>query len=271
MASRTLPLSDAPALWQYAGRTRHLRVALALALLAVFGAMAFTAFQLRTRSTSYFAKGGNGIVVLDLSASVDPRANVRLATFMRTLADSNQHLGLVAFEEQAYELLPPGSRGDEIRPMLRFFGSSSPLLGPETPWSRAFLGGTAIGSGLQLARKVIERAGAGSGSVLLISDLQDASSDVPLLTDEISRYETEGIPLHILPLFPNEPSLALFAGLVGKQAFVGDDALRKNASVAEHQGVIADFPRWLLLLAAALLLGLATNEYVGRRLEWSEA
>jgi hypothetical protein len=268
MASRTLPLADAPALWRYAGRTRHLRIALALALLAVFSAMALTAFQLHTRATSYFAKGGNGVVVLDLSASVDPRANVRLATFMRTLADSNQRIGLIAFEEQAYELLPPGSRGDEIRPMLRFFGGSRPIFGPETPWSRAFLGGTAIGSGLQLARKVIERTGA--GSALLISDLQDASSDVPLLTDEISRYQTEGIPLHILPLFPNEPSLALFTGLLGTQAFVGDDVLKKNASVAERQGVIAGFPRWLMLLAAALFLGVATNEYVGRRLEWSE-
>src|SRR5919197_2799925 len=183
MASRTLPLSDAPVLWRYAGRTRHLRVALALALLAVFGAMAFTAFQLRTRSTSYFAGGGDGVVVLDLSASVDPRANVRLATFMRTLADSNQRIGLVAFEEQAYELLPPGSRGDEIRPMLRFFGGAQPLFGPETPWSRAFLGGTSIGAGLHLARQTVDRKG--EGSVLLISDLQDASSDIPLLTDEI--------------------------------------------------------------------------------------
>jgi hypothetical protein len=153
--------------------------------------------------------------------------------------------------------------------MLRFFGGSRPILGPTTPWSRAFLGGTAIGLGLQLARKVIERTGA--GSALLISDLQDASSDIPLLTDEISRYENEGIPLHILPLFPNEPSLALFTGLVGANAFVGEDALEKNASVAEHRGVISDFPSWLVLLAAALLLGLATNEYIGRRLEWSEA
>ena len=269
MASRTLPLSDAPALWRYAGRTRYLRIALALALLAVFAAMVLTSFRLHTRATSYFAKGGNGVVVLDLSASVDPRANTRLATFMRTLADSNQRIGLVAFEEQAYELLPPGSRGDEIRPMLRFFGASRPVFGPETPWSRAFLGGTSIGSGLQLARKIVERTGA--GSVLLISDLQDASSDIPLLTDEISRYRTEGIDLNLLPLFPNEPSLALFTGLMGTQAFVGDDVLKKNASVAEHQGVVASFPRWLLLLAAALFVGLATNEYVGRRLEWSEA
>jgi hypothetical protein len=269
MASRTLPLSDAPALWRYAGRTKHLRVALAAALLAVFAAMVVSAFHLRTRATSYFAQGGNGVVVLDLSASVDPRANERLATFMKTLADSNQRVGLVAFEEQAYELLPPGTRGDEIRPMLRFFGGSRPVFGPETPWSRSFLGGTSIGAGLHLGRQIVERTG--GGSLLLISDLQDASSDVPLLTDEIGRLRNEGIRLQILPLFPNEPSLALFTGLAGTDAFVGDEVLRKNADVAERQGVVADFPAWLVLLAAALLLGLAANELVGRRLEWSEA
>ena len=269
MASRTLPLSDAPALWRYAGRTRYMRVALTAALLAVFVSIVVTAFGLGTRATSYFAKGGSGIVVLDLSASVDPRANERLATFLRTLADSNQRIGLVAFEEQAYELLPPGSKGDEIRPMLRFFaGGSQPIFGPETPWSRSFLGGTSIGGGLHLARQIVERSG--GGSVLLISDLQDASSDIPLLTDEISKYRNGGIQLQVLPLFPNEPSLALFTGLVGTDAFVGEEVLQKNASVAEHQGVVADFPTWLLVLTAALLLGLAANEYVGRRLEWSE-
>ena len=157
--STTLPLADGPFLWRYARRTRFVRLGLVAAVLVVFGAALFSAFLLHTRPTSYFAPGGTGIVVIDLSASVDPRANVKLATMLRTLADSDQRLGLVAFEEQAYELLPPGTRGDEIRPMLRFFGSESPLVGPATPWSRSFLGGTSIGQGLKLAREIIERAG----------------------------------------------------------------------------------------------------------------
>jgi len=268
MATRRLPLSDAPELWTYASRTRQLRIALAVAVLAIFGALVATAFSLQTRATSYFAEGGNGIVVLDLSASVDPRANARLATFMRTLADSDQRIGLVAFEEQAYELLPPGTRGDEIRPMLRFFGTSNPLSGPTTPWSRAFLGGTSIGAGLHLAREIVERRG--EGSVLLISDLQDSSADYPLLTDEISRYGRAGIPLRVLPLFPNDSALGFFVGLVGDKAFVGEEALEENAGVAERQGVVAEFPWWLLLLEVALLAGLASTVYIGRRLEWSE-
>jgi hypothetical protein len=269
MATRTLPLADAAELWPYARRTRLVRIVLAGALLAVFLALVVAGFRIETRPTSYFAEGGNGIVVLDLSASVDPRSNERLRTVLRSLADSDQRLGLVAFEEEAYELLPPGTRGDEIRPMLRFFGESNPIFGPDTPWSLAFLGGTSIGSGLRLARETIERSG--SGSVLLISDLVDASSDVPLLTEEVGRYRKEGIRLRALPLYPNDTSLALFTGIAGPGSIVSDASLRESTDVAERRTVVAAFPAWIVLLAAALLLGLAANEYVGRRLEWSES
>ena len=43
----------------------------------------------------------------------------------------------------------------------------------------------------------------------------------------------------------------------------------ENASVAQRQSVVAAFPGWAFLLAAGLLVALALNEYVGRRLEWS--
>jgi VWA domain-containing protein len=267
--STTLPLTDAQFLWRYARRTRRIRLGLAIALLAVFGIDLWSAFHLRTRPTSYFAQGGSGIVVVDISASVDPRANVKLATLLRSLADSDQRLGLVAFAEQAYELLPPGTRGDEIRPLLRFFGSEQPLLGPPTPWSRSFLGGTTIGQGLRLARQIIQRAG--GGSALLISDLQDSGTDVPLLTEELSLYRRGGIGLRVLPLYPNDEALGLFTGLLPASAFVSDTALEKNAGTAERQTVVASFPVWLVLLEALLLLGLAANEYAGRSLRWRTA
>ena len=162
MAAGTLPLADAPALWPFARRTRLVRLGLGLAVLGLFAAAVYSAFHLHTRATSYFAQGGRGILVIDLSASVDPRANQRLRTLMRTLANSDQRLGLVAFEEQTYELLPPGTRGDEIRPMLRFFGTESPSARKETPWSVSFLGGTNIGPALRLARQIAERNGAGA-------------------------------------------------------------------------------------------------------------
>jgi hypothetical protein len=270
MSSRAVPLADAPALWRYAGRTRHVRLALAAGLLVLFAATVVAGFRLHTRPTSYFARSGNGIVAVDLSASIDPAANARLRTLLRTLANSDQRLGLIVFEEQAYEMLPPGTRGDQLRPMLRFFGNYVASFGRETPWSRGFLGGTTISAGLRLAREAIARAG-GKGSVLLISDLQDASSDLGSLSEELGRYRTAGLPLRVLPLAPDDESLAFFTSLVGNKAIVGDSALRKNASAAEHQTVVAAFPLALVVLEAALLLGLAANEYVGRRLEWRTA
>jgi hypothetical protein len=267
MAAASLPLADAHALWPFARRTRLVRLGLGFALFGLFAAIVYSAFQLHTRATSYFASGGRGILAMDLSASVDPRANQRMRTLMRTLANSDQRLGLVVFEEQTYELLPPGTRGDEIRPMLRFFGTSSPSDRKETPWSVSFLGGTNIGQGLRLARQAAERNGA--GSVLLVSDLQDSTSDLPLLADEIGQYHSEGLRLRVLPLFPPAESLALFTSLAGKNAIVNESVLRQNAAVAQHQSVVAAFPGWTFLLAAALLVALALNEYVGRRLEWS--
>jgi von Willebrand factor type A domain len=267
MASRALPLADARAFWPLARRTHRIRLALGGVLVALFAACSFAAFQLTTRPTSYFASGGKGIVLLDLSLSVDPRANARLATLLKSLADSDQRLGLVAFEEDAYELLPPGTRGDEIRPMLRFFGGPAPSFANETPWSRAFLGGTNIGRGLRTARQAAERAGA--RSVLLVSDLEDSASDIPLLTDELSLYKREALRLRVIPLFPAAKDLALFRSLAGPGAIVGTKALRANAAVAEQRSVVAAFPTWLFLVGGALLAALAVNELVGRRLEWS--
>ena len=269
MAVRAVPLADAPALWRYADRTRRIRLALAAAPLVLFALTVFAGFRLHTRPTSYFASGGNGVVAVDLSASIDPNANARLRTLLRTLANSDQRLGLVVFEEQAYEMLPPGTRGDQLRPMLRFFGNSLASVGTATPWSQGFLGGTSISAGLRLAREEARREG--GGSVLLISDLEDASSDIGLLTEEISRYHRSGIPLRVLPLAPDDESLAFFTTLVGEKAIVGDAALRQNASVAERQSVVAPFPLALVALETLLLVGLAANEYLGRRLEWRTA
>jgi hypothetical protein len=44
-----------------------------------------------------------------------------------------------------------------------------------------------------------------------------------------------------------------------------EEERERRRAPGRHRGL----PRWLMLLAAALFLGVATNEYVGRRLEWS--
>ena len=94
---------------------------------------------------------------------------------------------------------------------------------------------------------------------------QDSGTDVPVLTDELSRYRKDGIGLRILPLYPNDEALGLFAGLLPASAFVSDTSLEKNAGNAERQSVVASFPVWLVLLEALLLVGLAANEYAGEK------
>ena len=269
---QVVPLADAPRVWSASRRTAVLRVLLAVALVAILISLLISALRLHTRPTSYFARGGGGLVVADFSKSIDPRAYRRMAQILRTLADSNQRLGLIVFSDDAYEMLPPGTPGDEVRPMLRFFqGDALTLAGIQTPWSSAFLGGTQIGQGLQMARHVLERDHTENASVLLVSDLDDSSTDVPLLTDEVAQYRKHGTRLRVAPLFPTPENLSFFTGLAGANAVLGDRELLDNSRVAERQGVVGSFPFWIFVGGAALLLGLAANERLTRRLEWEPA
>ena len=110
MAAGSLPLADAPALWPFARRTRLVRLGLGVAVLGLFAAMAYSAFHLHTRATSYFAQGGRGILVIDLSASVDPRANPR----------PGYHGDAVHPARESLRSVPPARRPERRR------GNSSP-------------------------------------------------------------------------------------------------------------------------------------------------
>jgi hypothetical protein len=271
-----IPLADAPALRDKAKRTRILRIGLSAALVVLLVLCLLSAFRLRTRPTSFFAHGG-GFVVADFSRSIDPRAYARMGTLLRTLADSDQRLGLIVFADDAYEMLPPGTRGDAIRPMLRYFavgkGATAALtLGAQqTPWSSAFLGGTSIGRGLRLARLLLETEPTNKRSVLLVSDLDDASSDVPLMTEEIGRYRDDRIRLRVIPLFPSTGDLAFFTGLSGPGAILSGNQIAANARIAEEQAAVGDFPIWLVVVGSILLLALGASELLARRLDWRSA
>lgn len=270
-AETTIPLADAPSLWTWARRTSLLRTLLAFVAAALFGLALAAAFTLKTRATSYFGTG-SGVVVSDMSKSIDPRAYQRMARVLTTLANSGQRLGFVAFSDSPYELLPPGTNGDEMRPLLRYFETgpnSTDVLTRQTPWSKAFFGGTSIGRALTLAREMIEQDRFRSRSALLISDLQDASPDRPILVSEISRYADEGIQLRVVPLFPPPEALAYFSSIAGPQAIISRGELLHNSKLAEKQTVIGSFPWWLFLLGGALLAVVAVNERVCRRLQWS--
>jgi hypothetical protein len=270
-----VPLAEARTLWPLARRTSVMRLGLGLGALALFVVALVATFFLDSRSTSYFARGGGGVVVVDFSKSIDARSNARTARVLRSLADSDQRLGLIAFADDGYEMLPPGTHGDEVRNLMRFFESDQrgvagalALSSQATPWSTAFLGGTNIGEGLQVARQVIERDQLRPASVLLISDLADSTTDLPLLSDEIGRYREEHIRLRVVPLFPQQANLAYFAAVAGPEVFLSRGELLQNSKVVESRSLVGDFPLWLFLATALLMLLLAGNERLARRFEW---
>jgi hypothetical protein len=279
--------SAADELAPVARRTRRLRIALALAALGLLALALFLARGAEARSTSYFATGGEGIVVFDLSTSVDPLKYQRVYRVLTALSTPASRIGLVVFSDSAYEMLPPGTRGEEIRPLLRFFRPPRtppppttreqareqplPSLGIQSPWSGTFRGGTRISTGLREARLIAERDGIENPTVLLMSDLDDSAFDTQALTQELIRYQAEGLRLRIVGLFPQADDRDLFERLAGESTFVERTELLQNSELEERQTLIGDFPVAFTVAGAFLLLLLAINEHACRRLTWRAA
>jgi hypothetical protein len=284
-----LPTSAASELTGEHRRTRLLRLVLALAALVLVGVSVFLASSLSSLPTTYFATGSGGIVVLDLSTSVDVQKAQRAQRVLRALSETEGRVGLVVFSDSAYEMLPPDTRSAELEPLLPFFRAGaqqspdsfrrgrggrvfptqpSTAAPRESPWSLTFRGGTRISTGLVEARHVIEREGDRSLSVLLVSDLDNSGFDTSALTEELGRYERAGIDLKVIPLFPAPEDRSLFVQVVGKENLVARPELLRNTEVQERQTLVGSFPWQLLLAGAGLLLVLAANERWCGRLVW---
>jgi len=170
--------------------------------------------------------------------------------------------------------VPPGTRGDALRPVLRFFeaprrsGRGFAAGFTDSPWTGTFRGGTRISAGLRVARQVIERESIAKPSVLLVSDLDDSAFDTGALSREIVKYREGAIDLRIVPLFPPPQDRELFMRLAGPEAFVQHTELLRNTAIEERRTLVGSFPWALVLFAAALLLVVALNERTLGSLEW---
>lgn len=288
----SLPSTAADELGGEHRRTRRLRLLLAVAAVALLAACFGLARTAEALPTTYFASGSGGVVVLDLSASVDQLKSQRVQRVLQALADTEGRAGLVVFSDSAYEMLPPDTRTEELRPLLRFFRSSAPAFGSfrgrrggggnsgprlrggsaeDSPWSVAFRGGTKISTGLIEARRLISRERDPELGVVLLSDLDNSGFDTSVLTEELVRYQRQRIDLRVIPLFPAPEDLALFKQLVPESAFVERAELVRNSDVRERQTLVGAFPWPFLAAAAALLLLLAANERWCGRLAWRSA
>jgi hypothetical protein len=286
-----LPTSAADELRREHRRTRRVRLALAVAALALLLVAFGLARDLHALPTSYFATGSGGIVVLDLSTSVDAQKSQRVQRVLQSFAETEGRVGLIVFSDSAYEMLPPDTRSEELRPLLRFFdqgpvgfaqrgfggrrrgGDAGARQRPreESPWSLAFRGGTRISTGLAEARAVIAREGNPDLSVLLLSDLDDSGFDTSALTEELVSYERDGIRLRVVPLFAGPEDRRLFTQIAGNNVFVDRPELLRNTTVRERLTLVGSSP-WALVCVGAALLGLlALNERWCARLAWGRA
>ncbi len=282
-----LPTSAASELRREHRRTWIVRIALALLALGLLAAAFVLSRDLKALPTSYFATGSGGIVVLDLSSSVDQQKAQRAQRVIRSMAETEGRIGLVVFSDSAYEMLPPDTRSEELRPILRFFeappgGFRRPGFGrrrqdqptqpdqrPEqSPWSLSFRGGTKISTGLAEARAIIERENNPSLSVLLLSDLDNSGFDSSALIEEVTAYERAGLRLRVVPLFPAAEDRDFFERVVGEDAMLERAELVRNTTVKESLTLVGSSPWMLAGVGACLLALLALNERYGARLTW---
>jgi hypothetical protein len=261
-----IPLSSTAALSGPVRRTLVLRVALAAVLVALVVSASATGRGDAAAGHGLLPGGGSGMLVLDVSRSIKPEANATIVDVLERLISSRSRIGVVAFSDIAYELLPPGSPARELRSLVRLFTPPKrprPGLDPTTPtpWSDNFSGGTQISAGLGVAHRALVRAGDPRGPLLLVSDLDTAPDDVPRVAQTFNAFRNLGVPFRIVPLTPRQDNLALFRSIAGKGAF-GPPVRRLSDREGTTEGTLpGDLPWALICIASLVILALAANEH----------
>jgi hypothetical protein len=272
--SAALPLPDARSLGRELRRTTLIRVALLAALVALGIAAVWRASANDTRTVTFLPHGQTAIVVLDESKSIYLTAYKRIDALLGKLVAADASVGLVAFSDTAYELLPPGSHGTELRALQRYYGpggggavDDSAANISANPWEVGFSAGTKISSGLDLAKSIVHRDKLKHATILLASDLETASEDQPLLTRTlIAMRRDPRVTLRIVPLFPIAEDRAFFERIVGKKPFVNPSSLEFLARGESHSRFLGGTPTAFLVVAGLLLLALAVNELACARI-----
>jgi hypothetical protein len=265
-----IPLSSTAALSGPVRRTLILRIVFAAALLALVLGASGTGRSDVDAARGLIPKGGSGMLILDVSRSIKPEANRVIVDVLERLIASRSRIGVVAFSDIAYVLLPAGTAVRELRSLVRFFKPpAKPRTGldpnPPNPWASNFSGGTQISAGLNVAHQALLRAGDPHGPLLLVSDLDTAPDDVPRVATTFNAFRNEGVPFRIVALNPRADNLALFRSLAGKSAFA-DPLTRTGRRTGAGEGALeGELPWSLIAIAGLVLAALALNEHwVGR-------
>lgn len=216
------------------------------------------------------------VVVLDGSFSISGLSGRIAGNAIRKIAAANRPIGLVAFSDAAYELMPLGTPSRELFPFARFFRPSptnqadpfgaNPLV--------ALRGGTQISTGLDLARDILERSGRGRGTIVLISDLEDSEQDLPRLETSVTELRRRSITLRVVPLLPSDEARSRFVAVAGPHAFVSTARLRGELPTG-RDSLLEEPTPWLFLVVACVVIALlGANERLAGRLaapEWGRS
>jgi hypothetical protein len=224
---------------------------------------------------SALPQGRSGVVVVDLSRSIGVKPERMLLRALQRLDSPDGRLGLVIFSDTAYELLPPGTPGSELRPIERFFrplpgrktNGGEPVF-PVTPWDESFRGGTQISTGIQAGWDALKRDGIRNGALLLVSDLATEPDDIQHVADLGIAMHRANVQVRILGLNPKPGDKALFARIFGGDTFVPEAQPVGVAGLAHRirARLTAPLPWALVGAALGLLAALAANELLCGRL-----
>jgi len=255
---------DARAFSGPALRTVALRLVLAGAAAALLLAAAASARGLATHERGVLPADTTGMVVIDLSLSIDDAGYNEVRRVLNGLIEDDARIGLVVFSDVSYELLPPGTPASHLRPMLRLL--VPPRLGnPVNPWTGTFRAGTKISSALELARSILERDEVEDASILLVSDLETAPDDVPALVQTVETIRQSDIRLRVVGLGPSSDARTIFEGLLQRGEFEvpADRTFDEPRSSSDAS---SDLPVALVVLGSLFFLALAAHERFAGRL-----
>lgn len=273
---RAIPYPGVNALARVAARTTLTRALLSVALVALVLVTAAAARHPKLAEPQFLPPHAGGIVVLDVSASIGADTYSRIGQTLRQLVARGGRSGLVVFSSAAYEALPPGTPASALRPIARYFTLPAATVPgeqpsfPTNPWTKTFTGGTRISVGLKLALSLLNDGKVKHPAAVLVSDLGDDSNDLNNLTDVVTAFKTEKIPLRVVALNAAPNDQAFFEKLLGNATAIIPGALPGDHPAAAETPHTS-FPTWLVVLTVGIASLLAVNELRSARLRWGGA
>jgi hypothetical protein len=245
---------------------RHRRVpgrVLYLGALALVAAMVgLLAWSVDGGTSHPPALPGETVLVIDLSGSITAQGDNVIARTLDGFHDypPNRHAAVVYFSSSAALGSPLSTPAADLPGLARLF--TPEVSRSRGPWGESFDGGTLISHALALARRVLARAQARHGRIVLLSDLQDNPKDLPKLHHQLVLLEGAHARFNLMPLPPTRGNPISLAQLSAPyRAVFGDHIIVPRPFLVAgtegrplaHTAVLrARYPALALLLALVL-------------------